>query len=212
MPKSGTKLDWSKVPIDSIIDREFGRNPEIKTGASAYADMLAQWSESGDGTRMLERVLDYAGAAYRAAGQPQAELVTFADRGVNFLFDVTLERAALIWGVSQHTAPGTRDNSYHAGYPSAGEDSDKGHGWSHTQGGFEGGPNYFKQARRLNRAISNNGKLWRAIETYLAANAGSSAFIRLIYARGNEDERPDEVEYGILAAGGQFRAVIFPNT
>jgi hypothetical protein len=200
------------VPIETIIDREFGLNPEIKNGASAYADMYAEWVKTGDGQRFLERLLDHAGAAYRAAGQPKAQLFTFSDGAANFLFDMVRERVVFVWGVSQTVAPNTRDNAYHAGFPAAGKNLDKGHAWSHAQGGREGGPNYFRQARRLNQARSSNGKLWRKIESHLAANAGLSAFIRLIYAARNDGDRPDEVEYGILSGSGQFRAVVFPNS
>lgn len=202
---------WSGVPIETIIDRELGRNPELKNGMSAYASMFAAWQSDGDGGRLLHALLDHASAAYRAAGQPDAELFTFGDGAADFLFDMVRERVVLVWGVSRSVAPNSRDNSYHAGYPAAGKDLDKGHAWSHAQGGREGGPNYFRQARRLNQARSHNGKLWRAIESYLAANAGLSAFIRLIYARGNGGDRPDDVEYGILSATGQFRVVVFPN-
>jgi hypothetical protein len=213
MPKSAkAKLDWSSVPIEKIIDREFGRNPELRDGMSAYASMYAEWCANGDGEQFLESLLDYAGAKYREAGQSAAQLFTFSDGSTNFLFDCNLDRVVLVWGVSVTVAPNTRDNAYHAGYPTAGANYDKGHAWSHAQGGREGGPNYFRQARRLNQARSANGKLWRAIESHLAANAGLSAFIRLIYATSNSGDRPDEVEYGILSGSGQFRAVIFPNS
>ncbi|MBA2920557.1 hypothetical protein GON01_02485 [Sphingomonas sp. MAH-20] len=206
------KRDWSSVPIEAIIDREFGLSPELKSGASAYADMLGEWRQSGDDVQFLERLLDHAGACYRNSGQPQAHLYTFSDGAVNYLYDMVLDRVVLVWGVSRTVAPNSRDDAYHAGYPSAGKDTDKGHAWSHAQGGREGGPNYFRQARRLNQGRSVNGKLWRAIESYLAANAGLSAFIRLIYATQNQGDRPDEVEYGIVSSTGQFRAVIFPNS
>lgn len=213
MPKSGqAKLDWSSIPIEDIIDREFGRNPELRDGMSAYASMYAEWRTSGDGGQFLNRLLDYAAAKYREAGQPRAQLCTFSDGSANFLYDHNVDRVALVWGISVAVAPNTRDNAYHAGFPAAGPDTDKGHAWSHAQGGREGGPNYFRQARRLNQARSANGKLWRAIESHLAANAGLSAFIRLIYANGSDSDRPNEVEYGILSGNGQFRAVIFPNS
>ena len=204
-------LDWSGVPIEAIIDRELGRNPEIRSGMSAYSGMLQQFQASGDGAGLLNAILDHAAAHYRASGVNDARLVTFNDGSANFLFDTLRERTVLVWGLSRTVAPGTRDNAYHAGFPRAGDNLDKGHAWSHAQGGREGGPNYFRQARRLNQARSDNGHLWRAIETYLAANAGLSAFIRLIYAPANASDRPNEVEYGILPASGQFRAVVFPN-
>lgn len=202
---------WSGVPIEAIIDRELGCNVELKSGVSAYASMFAVWKQDKDGGRFLGALLDHAAAAYRSAGQPRAELYTFGDGAVDFLFDMVRERAVLVWGVSRSAAPNSRDQAYHAGYPAAGKDLDKGHAWSHAQGGREGGPNYFRQARRLNQARSRNGKLWRAIERHLAMHAGLSAFIRLLYAAGNDGDKPDEVEYGILSATGQFRVVIFPN-
>ena len=55
------------------------------------------------------------------------------------------------------------------------------------------------------------GDLRRGIETYLAAYAGLFAFVRLIYAPGNEGAAPDEAEYGLLNGNAQFRAVVFPN-
>ncbi len=202
---------WSGVPIEAIIDRELGSNPEIRSGLSAYAAAMDAFRASGDGTAFITAVLDHAATQHRGQGHQSARFVTFSDGSANFLFDMTEDRAVVVWGVSQATAAGTRDNAYHAGYPRAGDGLDKGHAWSHAQGGREGGPNYFRQAARLNRAISTNGKLWRAIETYLAANAGLSAFIRLIYGPGNLSDQPNEVEYGIVSATGQFRAVVFPN-
>jgi hypothetical protein len=203
--------DWSGVPIDAIIDRELGQNPELRSGYAAYADMLQDFQSTGDAERLLNGVLDHAARQYRKNGVPNAELVTFNDGGADFLYDRSCERTVLVWGVSRAVAPGSRDNAYHAGYPRAGDGLDKGHAWSHAQGGREGGPNYFRQARRLNQARSDNGRLWRSIETHLAVNAGLSAFIRLIYAGGNDSDNPDEVEYGIMPANGQLRAVIFPN-
>ncbi len=203
---------WSGVPIEAIIDRELGCNLELRSGYAAYGFMLWPFQATGDVRRLLVGILNYAGRQYRNGGVPNAELVRLHDGRANFLFDLHLERTVLVWGISQSVAAGSRDNTYHAGFPRAGDGFDKGHAWAHAQGGHEGGPNYFRQARRLNQGRSNNGRLWRAIETYLAANAGRFAFIRLIYVAANRTDRPDEIEYGIMPASGQFRAVIFPNT
>jgi hypothetical protein len=208
--QSPASRDWSGVAIEAIVDRELGRNPELRSGYAAYAHMLQDFQSTGNGQRLLTGILDNAARQYRKSGVPDADFVTFSDGSANFLFDLSCERTVLVWGASQ-TASGSRDNAYHAGYPRAGQGLDKGHAWSHAQGGREGGPNYFRQARRLNQARSDNGRLWRAIETHLAANTGLSAFVRLIYAARNRTDRPDEVEYGIMPASGQFRAVIFPN-
>ena len=197
--------------IEGVIDRELGRNPELRIGYAAYAAMLQDFQSTQDGKRLLAGILDHAAGQYRKSGVPSAKFVTFDDGGANILFDLARERTVLVWGVSRTVPARSRDNSYHRGYPRAGKDLDKGHAWSHAQGGREGGPNYFRQARRLNQARSDNGRLWRAIETHLAANAGLSAFVRLIYAADNQTDRPDEVEYAIMPSSGQFRAVIFPN-
>ena len=109
------------------------------------------------------------------------------------------------------TTPGTRDSSYHRGYPGMPPGFDKGHAMSHAQGGLDGGANYFPQARALNQGRSDAGRLWRAIETYLAANAGLFAFVRLIYASGDFGSMPVEVEYGLLDDLSRFRSVIFAN-
>lgn len=210
-PQATASRDWSGVPIAHIIDRELGRNPELRSGYAAYAALLQEFRSTGDWPRLFEGILDNAARQYRKGGVPNPEFVTFDDGGANFLFDLKHERSVLVWGVSRAVPAGTRDNLYHSGYPRAGAGLDKGHAWSHAQGGREGGPNYFRQARRLNQARSDNGRLWRAIETHLAANARLSAFIRLIYASGNPSDRPDAVEYGIMPRNGQFRAVIFPN-
>jgi len=212
MPR-GTKGDaWSGASIEQIIDRELGRNAELRSGASAYASMLDHFRRTGNGLRFLRSILNLASREYRESGARDAELLTFGDGGAEFLYDLTRTRVVMVWGVSRSVAPNTRDDAYHAGYPTAGANLDKGHAWSHAQGGREGGPNYFRQARRLNQARSANGKLWRAIERHLATNSGLSAFIRLRYDAGNSGDKPDQVEYGILPASGLFRTVIFPNT
>lgn len=209
--KASASGTWSGPDIGAIIDRELGRNPELRSGHSAYAAMLQDFRATGDGGRLRAGILDAAARQYRKDGVPDAALVTFNDGAADFLFDLTRERTVLVWGVSRDVETGSRDEAYHKGYPRAGIGLDKGHAWSHAQGGREGGPNYFRQARRLNQARSDNGRLWRGIESHLATNPGLSAFVRLIYARGNATDRPNEVEYGILPANGQFRAVIFPN-
>lgn len=209
--QSSPARDWSGIAIEEVIDRELGCNPELRTGLAAYAVLLQDFQATGNGKNLLNGVLDNAAQQYRKAGVPNAEFVTFNDGSADFLFDLLRERTVLVRGVSQTVLPGSRDDKYHRGYPRAGDNLDRGHAWAHAQGGRVGGPNYFRQARRLNQKKSDNGRLWRAIEEHLAANAGLSAFIRLIYAAGNQTDRPTEVEYGIIPANGQFRVVTFPN-
>jgi hypothetical protein len=212
MASTSKTRDWSGVPIEQLIDREFGRNPELRSGAAAYAGMLQIFQMSGDAEELLAGILKHATRQYLKVAEGFPDLVIFNDGAANFLFDISAGRTVLVWGISRSVAANSRDDAYHAGYPRAGDGLDKGHAWSHAQGGREGGPNYFRQVRRLNQARSDNGRLWRAIETHLAANAGLSAFIRLIYAKGNMTDRPNQVEYGIMPATGQFRVVIFPNS
>ncbi len=148
---------------------------------------------------------------YRRATGRSVELFLFSDGANQCLFDATNERTVLMFGNTVAVAPNSRDTSYHKGFPIAGPGDDKGHALSHAQGGLEGGPNYFKQNQLVNRRLSAVGHLWRDIETYLSANAGLLAFVRLLYARGNATERPNEVEYSLLNGKRQFRSVIFPN-
>lgn len=211
----GNKLPkWSKQPIETIIDREFGVNTQLRDGMSAYKTILDAYILDKNDQKLTDSLLDHAGAVYRAAGRPLAPLYHFADvrqgHGIVFLFDMELERTVFVKSVSRSN-PGNRDKDYHDDYPSAGLGNDKGHAMSSAQGGFEGGPNYFGQAPRLNRGHSESGKLWRTIERYLAANSGLPCFVHLIYAYGNKGFHPDEMEYGLLSVDGQFRVAAFPN-
>jgi hypothetical protein len=190
---------------------------DLGNGMSAYANLLDRFE--------MERRRDPAAARanlqgefvgltarrYRRATGRNVELFLFTDGANQCLFDTTNERTVLMFGITVAVPPNSRDNSYHRGFPTAGPGDDKGHALSHAQGGSEGGPNYFKQNRRVNRRLSVVGNLWRDIETYLAANTGLMAFVRLLYARGNTTERPNEVEYSLMNGKSQFRSVIFPN-
>ncbi len=206
------RTNWSGPVIETIIDRELGRNPELRRGTAAYATLLQAYQASGDLAALRDGVFDHAAQLYRHINGAGSALVTFNDGSADFLFDRQHDRTVLVWGVSRTVPAHSRDDAYHSGYPVAGTDLDKGHAWSHAQGGREGGPNYFRQARRLNQSRSDNGRLWRGIESYLAANAGIPAFVRLIYAANTRSDQPAQVEYGVLPRTGQFRAVIFPNS
>ncbi len=205
------RVSWSGPTIEGVIDRELGLNPELRRGTAAYVALIQAYQGGGDLAALREGVFEHAAQLYRSANGNRAALVTFNDGAADFLFDRLVERTVLVWGISRTVPANTRDDAYHAGYPTAGRDLDKGHAWSHAQGGREGGPNYFRQARRLNQSRSDNGRLWRGVETYLAANAGVPAFVRLAYAPGTTTDQPEQVEYGVLPRSGQFRAVIFPN-
>jgi hypothetical protein len=199
------------------IDRELSSSTVVRSGMSAYARIADQYDKlmKRDKARamreLVEEVVDLAARLHRQSSGKGVELLMFSDGANECLFDATNERTVLMYGTTKTIAPNSRDNSYHGGYPRAGDGYDKGHALSHAQGGLEGGPNYFKQRRAINQRRSDAGHLWRDIETYLAANAGVFAFVRLIYRSGDKGEKPFEVEYGILNGPGQFRVVVFPN-
>ena len=205
---------------NSVIDRvdqELSSSTVVRSGMSAYATILDQYERLAKRDRaaaerqLVKAVVDLAARLHWQSSGPDTELVTFSDGANDCLFDATNERTALMYGRSKTTPVNSRDTPYHQGYPRAGDGYDKGHALSHAQGGLEGGPNYFKQKRSVNQRRSDAGNLWRDIETYLAANAGVFAFVRLIYRPGETGEMPFEAEYGILNGPSQFRAVIFPN-
>lgn len=199
------------------IDEALGSVSGLRDGSGTYAALLAEYekvrkAKGRDAGLALLRdgVIGIAAARYRGAAGAGVELLTFEDRGVGFLFDMTFERTVLVHGFTRATAPNSRDQSYHKGAPRR-DGYDKGHAFAHAQGGFEGGPNYFFQRAAVNRRLSDRGKLWRDIETHLASHAGMFAFVRLIYRRGSRDDVPHRVEYGLLNGASQFRAVVFPN-
>ncbi len=197
------------------IDRDLATLPQIRSGMSAYVAALNEF-ERAHRTRAAKRalreaVIDIAAATYRAGVGRPVDLLEFNDGRFDCLFDHTLERTVMMHGHTIATAANSRDDAYHRGYPGGRVGMDKGHAMAHAQGGLEGGPNYFPQARALNQGRSLPGKLWRAIETHLASAPGTFAFVRLIYAPGDAGDTPAEVEYGLLNNIYQFRSVIFRN-
>jgi hypothetical protein len=206
----------SNSAIDRI-DQELSSSTVVRSGMSTYATILKRYERLAKRDRtaadrqLEEAIVDLAARLYRQSASRNTELLMFSDGANDCLFDVTNERTVLMYGRSKTTPPNSRDTPYHQGYPRAGDGYDKGHALSHAQGGLEGCPNYFKQKRNVNQRRSGAGNLWRDIETYLAANAGVFAFVRLIYRPGETSEMPFEAEYGILNWPGHFRVVIFPN-
>lgn len=89
-----------------------------------------------------------------------------------------------------------------------GPNYDKGHFIAH---GF-GGPvdiNLFPQRRDINRGWSTEGKIYRDMEKFVAANPGTFVFSRAIY-RGTSF-CPSEIEYGYCQADLKFHVREFPN-
>lgn len=199
------------------IDTALATIPSLRSGLPAYAALIdafekhaARDAEQAAET-LTEEMVEIAAGTYRDSTRGETELLRFFDGANMCLFDLKHQRTVMMWGVSKPVAPNSRDVGYHAGYPRAGDGYDKGHALSHAQGGLEGGPNYFKQKATVNRRLSPEGNVWRDIETFMAANAGLRAFVRLIYLPNNTSEKPANVEYNILTGRQQFRSVIFPN-
>lgn len=89
-----------------------------------------------------------------------------------------------------------------------GANYDKGHFIAH---GF-GGPidvNLFPQRRDINRGWYEEGKLYRQMERYVAANLGTFVFSRPIY--NNLSFCPDMLEYGYCTTDLKFIVRQFPN-
>ncbi|MGX1246972.1 hypothetical protein RKD46_008076 [Streptomyces pseudovenezuelae] len=196
------------VPITRRIDEALATVPGIRSSTSTYAPCLPVERDAQAVARFADDVVDLAAHLYQEV-VAQRRLYTFSDGAFGVLFDLASERTVLVHGRSKLTAPNSRDNSYHRGYPGR-SGYDKGHAMSHAQGGLEGGPNYFPQSPGTNRRIAPAGKLWRDIETYLAKNPGTYAFVRLVYPADITVDVPAAMEYGALFAEG-FRAVTFDN-
>jgi hypothetical protein len=214
------------------IDAAARAIPGLRLNMSAYAEAIEAFRKAGGGAEaeaaLCDAVFDYAAGEYEFAAPPgpAPRLVAFQDglhagSLADVLFDLTHERTIVIYSKSVAVAAKTRDTAYHGGYPGR-PGYDKGHARAHAHGGPEGGPNYFPQAPQLNRRfgrlegqpptrLSERGHLWRKIEEHLAAHAGTISFVRLLYPPFDATDVPAQCEYGLLAQGLQFRAVIFPN-
>ncbi|MGC0344355.1 hypothetical protein [Streptomyces sp. SLBN-8D4] len=208
MPASKRKRRPS-MPITQRVDEAIAAGlPGIRANTTTYLPYVPVEANAQAVARFAEDVVDIAADCYRhTAGESQ--LYTFTDGAFDVLFDLAAKRTVLMHGRSKHTAPNTRDNSYHRGYPGR-SGFDKGHAMSHAQGGLEGGPNYFLQSPGTNRRISPAGKLWRDIETHLTKHPGTYAFVRLIYPVDATVDVPTAMEYGALFTEG-FRSVVFDN-
>ncbi|MEO6970900.1 MAG: hypothetical protein ABI217_08395 [Chthoniobacterales bacterium] len=78
---------------------------------------------------------------------------------------------------------------------------DKGHFMARSNGGGSQ-LNIFPQRRDLNRAWSNEGKLFRQMETYCHHHPKTLCFSRPIYLQ--EALRPDAFDFGLLKQGGEL--------
>jgi hypothetical protein len=93
-------------------------------------------------------------------------------------------------------------------YSHFGNDYDKGHFMANATGG----PleiNLFPQKRAINRGWSEDGKLYRAMEKFVAGNPGTFVFSRPVYK--DFSLRPVGLEFGYLSLDGNFEVNYFPN-
>lgn len=122
-----------------------------------------------------------------------------------FLFDHVLERVVLAYAISSKQLM-KRDASRIRGFPNVNAGvqqvmgdaafmADKGHFLGHASGGILD-INLFPQRRELNRGWSDEGKRFRGMERFVAANPGTFFFHRPIY--DDASWIPAELEYGIL--------------
>lgn len=81
-----------------------------------------------------------------------------------------------------------RDQQEYTGY-------DKGHYIAHCNDG-QVDQNLYPQLRELNRGISQQGKLYRSMERYLAQNPGVFYFVRPLYS--DLTWIPDQIDFGIF--------------
>jgi hypothetical protein len=81
-----------------------------------------------------------------------------------------------------------RDQPEYMGY-------DKGHYIAHCND-EQVDQNLYPQLRELNRGISQQGKLYRSMERYLAQNPGIFYFVRPLYS--DLTWIPDQIDFGIF--------------
>ncbi len=85
---------------------------------------------------------------------------------------------------------------------------DKGHFIAHSIGGGLD-VNVFLQDRRLNRGLSEAGKLYREMEKYCLMNPGTFCFSRPIYA--DTASVPHWLEFGLIKQDGSHWVEVFEN-
>ena len=118
------------------------------------------------------------------------------------------DRAVVAYGIA-NSATGKRDVSRIRGFPGSDKRGDRGHLVAHAAGGGLD-INVFHQDAYLNRGWSPQGKRYREMERYCAANEGTFFFSRLIYT--DETARPSEIEFGILMPDATLWVEVFNNS
>lgn len=134
-----------------------------------------------------------------------------------FIFDLIEERVVIAYAISTRALQ-KRDSNRIRGFPNVnastmkGEKkfkSDKGHFLGHASGG-ELDINLFPHRTGLNRGWSKEGKIFRAMERYVAKNIGTFFYHRPIY---NDDTWvPSYLEYGVLKEKEYWDVNLFTNS
>ncbi len=88
------------------------------------------------------------------------------------------------------------------------DEFDRGHFLGHASGG-ELDINLFPQDRRLNRGWSEEGKLFRKMESHAASHPGTFFFHGAVYA--DDSWVPDRLEYGVLLDDREWWIETFHN-
>ncbi len=168
---------------------------------------LAQWPQ-----REQAWVTQY----YQAADEAQVYEVILPP--AVFLFDCIADRVMLAYAISSEPFM-KRNASRSRGFANVnasvqsalGEQAfvaDTGHFLGHASGG-QLDINLFAQRRELNRGWSAEGKVYRQMETYVAANLGTFFYHRPIY--DDASSIPAQLEYGVLRTDGSWWVELFAN-
>jgi len=162
------------------------------------------------------RVQSWCGA-YESV-EPNATILEFDLEVGVYLFDQTLGRVVLAYAVSC-PALHKRDAARMRGFPDVslsvrsalGERAflaDRGHFLGHASGG-QLDVNLFPQSRTLNRGWSEQGKIYRRMERFVAANLGTFFYHRPVY--DDSTWIPRALEYGVLRADRDWWTAEFDN-
>lgn len=153
-------------------------------------------------------------AEYLESTRGSRDLVTVQTDDANYIFDATVltpvgtaeNRVVGVYGRSGESN-GPRDKSRMSGHPNP-RDTDRGHLLALASGGGYD-INLIPQNSRLNRGHSEEGKLWRKLERYMAGHIGTEFFVRPTY--GDTTDYPTELEFGIRLTDGTWRVERFNN-
>lgn len=186
----------------------------FEAAVRAIPPALADWEERLDGWCGAYR----DGPGFGAREAADAEIVEVTLGLAVYLFDLTLERVVVAYGLSQRPAK-ARDASRMRGFPDVGRTfaarlgaeapaADKGHFLAHAAGG-ELDVNLFPQRRDLNRGWSEEGKLYRRMERRIAGRPGTFHFHRPLY--GDASWLPWRLELGVLLDDREWWVERFDN-